>query len=139
MMSELTAKLGLSHDNSTPYYPQLNGQVEAIKKILKRMIAVRKRNWHLIMCFALWAYQTSVINATGFTPFQLVYSLEAILPIQCEIPSLKLTIDLLPNTSEEEAHLLNLIYIDEMHREAQLANEAPVSYTHLTLPTNREV
>ena len=35
MMSELTARLGFSHDNSTPYYPKTNGQVEAIKKILK--------------------------------------------------------------------------------------------------------
>jgi hypothetical protein len=30
MMSELTKKLGLRHDNSTPYYPQANGQVEAV-------------------------------------------------------------------------------------------------------------
>ena len=56
MMSELTAKLGLSHDNSTPYYPQSNGQVEAIKKILKRMIGVRKGNWHLILYSTLWVY-----------------------------------------------------------------------------------
>ena len=60
---------------------------------------------------------------TRFTPFQLVYVLKAILPIQCEISSLKLAIELLPNTSEEEARLLNLIHLDEMHREAQLANE----------------
>ena len=33
-------------------------------------------------------------------------------------------IDLLHDTSEEEAHLLNLIHLDEMHREAQLANKA---------------
>ena len=63
-------------------------------------------------------------NATGFTPFQLVYGLEVILPIQCEIPSLKLTIDLLPNTSEEEACLFNLIHIDEMRPESQFSNEA---------------
>ena len=73
MMAELTANLGLSHDNSTPYYPQSNGQVEAINKILKRMlqrmIGVRKRNWHLILYSALWAYQTSMRNTTGFTPF----------------------------------------------------------------------
>ena len=85
MMSKLTAKLGLSHDNSTPYYPQSNGQVEAINKILKRMlqlmIGVRKRNWHLILYSALWAYRTLVRNVIGFTPFQLVYGLEAILPI----------------------------------------------------------
>ena len=76
------------------------------------------------MYFALWAYRTSVINASGFTPFKLVYGLKVILPIQCEISSLKLTIDLLPNTSEEETRLLNLIHLDEMLHEAQLANEA---------------
>jgi transposase InsO family protein len=38
MMVELAAKLGLSHDSSTPYYPQANGQVEAINKVLKRML-----------------------------------------------------------------------------------------------------
>ena len=35
MMVELTTKLGLSHDSSTPYYLQVNGQVEAINKFLK--------------------------------------------------------------------------------------------------------
>ena len=38
--------------------------------------------------------------------------------------SLKLAIDLLPDTSEEEACLFNLIHLDETRREAQLANEA---------------
>ena len=127
-MVELVAKLGLSHDSSTPYYPQANGQVEAINKVLKRMlqrmIGVHKRRWHLILSSALWAYRTSVRNATGFTPFQLVYGLEAILPIQCEISSLKLAVDLLPGTSEEEAHLLELIQLDETHRDVALANEA---------------
>ena len=128
MMVELAAKLGLSHDSSTPYYPQANGQVEAINKVLERMlqrmIRVHKRSWHLILYSALWAYQTLVRNATGFTPFQLVYGLEEILLVQCEISSLKLAIDLLPGTSEEEAHLLELIQLDETHCDATLVNEA---------------
>eukprot|EP00253_Pinus_taeda_P027931 PITA_27931 len=99
MMVELAAKLGLSHDSSTPYYLQANGQ-------------------------ALWAYWTSVRNAIGFTPFQLVYGLEAILPVQCEISSLKLAVDLLPGTLEEEAHFLELIQLDETRRDAASANEA---------------
>eukprot|EP00253_Pinus_taeda_P036488 PITA_36488 len=100
VMTELTAKLGLSHDSSTPYYMQVNGQVEAINKVLKRMlqrmIGVHKQNWHLILSSTLWAYQTSVRNATGFTPFQLVY----------------------------EACFLELIHLDETRHEATLTNEA---------------
>ena len=126
MMSKLTAKLGFSHGNSTPYYPQSNGKVEAINKILKRMlqrmIGVCKRNWNLILYYDLWVFRTLVRNATRFTPFQLVYGLEAILLVQCEISSLELAIDLLSDTSEEEVRLLNLIHLDETCHEAQLAN-----------------
>lgn len=63
-------------------------------------------------------------NATGFIPFQLVYGLEEVLPIQCEISSLKLAIDLRLDPSEEEARFLELIHIDETLRDAALANKA---------------
>ena len=50
MMVELSAKLGFRHENSTPYYPQANGQVETINKVLKtmlhRMVGDHKSNWH---------------------------------------------------------------------------------------------
>jgi hypothetical protein len=39
--------------------------------------------------------------------------MEAILPIECEIPSLKLAVELLPNTSTEEERLLYLMRLDE--------------------------
>ena len=41
---------------------------------------------------------------TGFTPFQLVYGMEVSLPIETEIPSLKLVVELLPNMTVEEEH-----------------------------------
>jgi len=78
-----------------------------------------------------------VRNATGFTPFQLVYGLEAILPIQCEISSLKLAIDLLPDTSEEEAHFMELIHLDETRRDVALANE--VHMKHIKAQYDRNV
>ena len=65
----------------------------------------------------------SVKTTTGFTPFQLVYGLEAVLPIECEIPSLKLAIEILPNTTGEEDHLLYLNQLDENHRDAAFRNE----------------
>ena len=106
MMVELSAKLGYRHVNCTPYYPKANGHVEAInkvpKKILQRVVGQAKSNWHLQLFSALWAYRTTVKTSTGFTPLQLVYTLEATLPIECDIPSLKLDVELLPNTTIDE-------------------------------------
>lgn len=49
----------------------------------------------------------------GFTPFQLLYGIEAVLPIECEIPSVKLAIELLPNTLELEKRLIYLEKLDK--------------------------
>jgi hypothetical protein len=50
--------------------------------------------------------------------------LKSILPIECEIPSLKLAVELLPNTSAEEERLLYLMQLDETRRDATLVIEA---------------
>ena len=73
---------------------------------------------------ALWAYRTMVKTTTGFTPFQLVYGVEAIFLIECEIPSLKLAVRLLPETSALEVRLVELEQLDETRRDAATANEA---------------
>ena len=53
MMAELTSKLGLHRNNSTLYYPQANGQVEVVNKVLvtmiQRTIGMHKSNWHLMI------------------------------------------------------------------------------------------
>ena len=75
---------------------------------------------------ALWAYRTSAKTSTGFTAFQLVYGLEAVLPIECKIPSLQLDIELLQATSEEEKCFLYLAQLDENWGTVSLAIEAHV-------------
>ena len=62
-------------------------------------------------------------TSTGFTPFQLVYGLEATLPIECEIPSLRLSIELLPNTTLKEERFLYLNKLNETLCDATLENE----------------
>ena len=85
------------------------------------MVGDHKSNWHLVLFSTLWDYQTSVKIATGFTPFQLVYGLEVVLLIQCQIPSLQLAVELLPDTSAEEERFLYLNNLDETRRDATLA------------------
>jgi hypothetical protein len=73
---------------------------------------------------ALWAYRTFVKTATSFSPFQLVYRLEVVSPIECQIPSLKFEVQLLPDTSPLEERLLYLEQLNEKHRDEALANES---------------
>jgi len=70
--------------------------------MLQRTIGKHLNNWNLMLFSALLAYITSTKTTTGFTPFQPVYGLEETIPINCEIPLLKLAIELLLNTSPEE-------------------------------------
>lgn len=59
-MEELAYRLGFHHGYSSPYYHQVNGKVEAIKKILKAMlwgiVDKNKSNWHVMLFLSLWAY-----------------------------------------------------------------------------------
>jgi hypothetical protein len=45
------------------------------------------------------------------------------LPIECDIPSLKLTVELLPHTYAEEERFLYLTKLDETRRDVTLVNE----------------
>ena len=83
-----------------------------------------KSNWHHILFSTLWDYMTSVKTTTSFTPFQVVYGLEDIFSIQCQIPSLQLAVELLPDTSAEEEIFLYLSNLEKTRRDAALANEA---------------
>ena len=50
--------------------------------------------------------------------------MEATLPIECEIPSLKIAVKLLPNSLPEEEHILYLERLDETRCFTTLVIEA---------------
>ena len=62
---------------------------------------------------ALWAYRTTVKTAIDFSPYQLMHGVESVLLVECEIPSLKLAVELLPDTSTLEEHLVHLDQLNE--------------------------
>jgi hypothetical protein len=69
---------------------------------------------------ALWAYRTLFKTTTSFSPFQLVHGVESILPIECEIPSLRLVVALLPDTFDLERHRVHLESLDEKRQDASM-------------------
>ena len=88
------------------------------------LVGKHKTTWNQKLYSVLWAYRTWVKIVTSFTPFQLTFGLEVVLPIECEIPSLKLAVELLLGTTTEEEHLLSLDQLDETRRDAMLELEA---------------
>ena len=63
-----------------------------IKKIFEKTTNTYK-DWHEKFPFALPAYHTLVQTSTGATPFSLVYGMEAFLPIEVEIPFLRVLME----------------------------------------------
>jgi hypothetical protein len=97
---------------------------KVLKTMLQRTVNKHKTNWHHMLFSALWAYRTAVKTATGFMPFHLVHGVEATLPIECEIPTLRTAIELLPDTAPMEQCLLNLESLNEDHQSSLQNNEA---------------
>lgn len=80
----------------------MNGIVEAtiknIKKIIQKMVKTYL-DWHKMLPFALHGYRTFACTSKGETLFFLVYGMEVVLPIEVDIPSLRVLME----TKLEEA------------------------------------
>lgn len=71
----------------------MNGQVEAINKIIinliKKHIGKKARNRHETLSQVLWAYRNSPKEATGTSPYRLVYGQDAMLAIEINLQSVR--------------------------------------------------
>ena len=92
MVTEACVRFKIKHHKSVPYRPKMNGAVEMANKNVKKIIAKAiktYKDWHEKLSFALYAYRTEVRTSTRATPYSLVYGMEAVLPIEVKIPSLR--------------------------------------------------
>jgi hypothetical protein len=82
------------HTQSNRVVERANALIfEAIKKILE---GEKKGKWVEVMPRVVWSHNTTVCRATNFTPFQLLFRTEAVLPKEIKHQSMRTTVEAPP-------------------------------------------
>ena len=82
------ANLGIKLDYASVYHPQTNGQVKQANGLIMSSIKPRPvrslresdKHWVEELNSVLWGLRTTPNRTTGYTPFFMVYGVEAIFP-----------------------------------------------------------
>uniref|UniRef100_A0A2N9FLW9 Uncharacterized protein n=1 Tax=Fagus sylvatica TaxID=28930 RepID=A0A2N9FLW9_FAGSY len=90
---EFCEQYGIRNHFSTPAYPQGNGQAESSDKTLldgiKKRLEKAKGRWVEELPNILWTYRTTPRCSTGETPFSLTYGVEAVIPLEIGLPTIR--------------------------------------------------
>jgi hypothetical protein len=107
MFKDFCHQVGIKVSFASVYHPQSNGAVEqanalifeAIKKILE---GEKMGKWVEVMPRTVWSRNTTVCRATNFTPFQILFGAEVVLPEEIKHQSLHTTVEASPCPSKAE-------------------------------------
>ena len=119
-MSAFCLKYGIVLSHASDYYPQGNGQAESSNKnlmtIVKKIVGENKRSWDSKIKHALWADRITKKASTGKSPFELVYGVEAQLPIHLTLPVYQLLREFDIEESALQNRVNQLVELDEIRR-----------------------
>ena len=89
LIKEICNLMGVHKSRTSAYHPQGDGQVErhnrTIQDILASYVSQHKDDWDLWVDLAVYAYNTSIHTATGFSPYELVFGRVARTPIELDL------------------------------------------------------
>ena len=84
LMKSLCSLLSCVKTRTAPYHAESDGMVECFNRTCLMMLSMfvndRRDNWHELLPFVMHAYQTSVHESTGYSPFRLMMGEECSLP-----------------------------------------------------------
>ena len=118
-------ELEITSRYSTLAYPQGNGQVETVNKVivngLKKRLNDAKGKWVEELPHVLWMYRTTPCRSTGEIPFSMTYGAEAVIPLETGFPTSR-TSSFNPSDNDEQlTKSLDLIEEKEENVMVQLA------------------
>ena len=98
------------HRKFAPYHPKANGKVESSNKIMctiltKIIESSRIDCWELKLNSTLWAYRVAYKTSIDTTPFNMIYGLDTIFPVELLLPTLQVAQQLEWNGHELFGHV----------------------------------
>ena len=114
------SNLGIRNKYSSPGHPQPNGQTEVtnrtLLKIIKSRLVGAKGTWPEELPNVLWTYRTTMRTPTGETPFNLTYGIEAVIPVEVGLTSLRR--EFFDKQDNDDQLKQNLDLVDEVRDQA---------------------
>ena len=84
LFAQLCKQLAIDKIRTTAYKPSTNGAIErfhsTMHSLISKWIAENHKNWDELLPAVTFAYRTTVQEATGFTPFYMLFGREARVP-----------------------------------------------------------
>ena len=115
----------IQHRLTSVYNPQANGQIEVTNRTIKHGLKARldeaKGAWVDHLPNVLWSYRTTQSAITKESPFSLAFGVEAVIPVELSVPSLRTQTYLAEGNEQVQRTELDLI---EERREDALMKRA---------------
>ncbi|GKB62073.1 reverse transcriptase domain-containing protein [Tanacetum coccineum] len=106
-------------------HPQTNGLVERANRSLGEGIKARldekSKDWIGELSHVLWSHRTMMKSSNGETPFSLTYGMEAVIPVEIGMPTLR-TMEIDP-TKNDEALEINMNLIEKKGNKQQFKKQ----------------
>ena len=86
---------------------------------MTKIVKQHKRDWSDKLLEALWAYRTTWKNTTGFSPYEMVYGKQVLLPIEFQISTYRLVVELgMDLNKAQQQRMMPVNELGEVRQEA---------------------
>ena len=100
----------------------IRDRVDAVNKIIKHHLKTKldecKGVWPELLPEVLWAYRTTTRTSTGETPFSLAFGVDALVPVEIQVPLYR--IEQYDPASNQEDLRLHLDLLEERRNTSQV-------------------